>query len=113
MIEAMDSRSFRTRHFAVWFVCLIFRGRRRGCPHRELAARTAAGIARLVSPGHGSHAIGDRPGLCSWEIDHASWVVTLHAREEQDVSGKTLEEALAWCLVWLMAPEIGGGSFLV
>ena len=30
-----------------------------------------------------------------------------------DFSGKTLEEALAWCLVWLMAPEIGVGPFRV
>jgi hypothetical protein len=34
--------------------------------------------------------------LGSWEIAHASW-----------------EEALAWCLVWLMAPEIGVGPFRV
>jgi len=27
--------------------------------------------------------------------------------------GRTLEEALAWCLVWLMAPEIGVGPFRV
>ena len=33
--------------------------------------------------------------------------------EERDFSGKTLEEALAWCLVWLMAPEIGVGAFRV
>ncbi len=26
--------------------------------------------------------------------------------------GKPLEEGLAWCLVWLMAPEIGDGPFL-
>ncbi len=26
---------------------------------------------------------------------------------------KTLEGALAWCLVWLMAPEIGVGPFRV
>jgi hypothetical protein len=31
--------------------------------------------------------------------------VTLHSPEEQDFSGKTLEEALDWCLVWLMVPE--------
>jgi hypothetical protein len=40
-------------------------------------------------------------------------VVALHPPEEQDFSGKTLEEALAWCLVWLMAPELGVGPFLV
>jgi len=42
--------------------------------------------------------------LGSWEIDHASRVVTLHSPEEQDFYGKTLEEALAWCRVWLMEP---------
>jgi hypothetical protein len=53
-----------------------------------------------------------RRGSCCWTVDHASWVVTLHSPEEQDFYGKTLEEALAWCLVWLMAPEIGVGPFL-
>jgi hypothetical protein len=42
-----------------------------------------------------------------------SWVVTRHFPEEQDFSGKSLEEALAWCLVWLMVPELGIGPFLV
>jgi hypothetical protein len=58
-------------------------------------------------------AIAERRGSCLWDIDHASWVVTLHSPEEQNVSGQTLEEALAWCLAWLMAPEIGVGPFLV
>jgi hypothetical protein len=40
-----------------------------------------------------------RRGFCSWDVDYASWVVTLHSPEEQDFSGKTLKEALAWCLV--------------
>jgi hypothetical protein len=40
-------------------------------------------------------------------------VVKLHSPEEQDFYGKTLEEGLAWCLVWLMAPELGVGPFLV
>jgi hypothetical protein len=40
-------------------------------------------------------------------------MVALHSAEEQDFSGKTLEEALAWSLVWLMAPELGIGPFLV
>jgi hypothetical protein len=53
--------------------------------------------------------IAHRLGCCSWTVDHASWVVTLHSPEEQDCYGKTLEEALAWCLVWLMAPKLGGG----
>ena len=29
--------------------------------------------------------------------------------ERHDFYGKTLEEELAWCLVWLMAPELGIG----
>ena len=40
-------------------------------------------------------------------------VVTLHSPEEHDFFGRTLEEGLAWCLVWLMAPEIGVGPFQV
>jgi hypothetical protein len=27
--------------------------------------------------------------------------------------GRSLEEALAWCLVWLMAPEIGIGQLVM
>jgi hypothetical protein len=40
-------------------------------------------------------------------------VVTLQSPEEQDFSGRTPEEALAWYLVWLVAPELGTGPFLV
>jgi hypothetical protein len=40
-------------------------------------------------------------------------VVTPSSPEEQDFSAKTLEEALAWYLVWLMAPKLGIGPFLV
>ena len=58
-------------------------------------------------------AIAARRGYCSWDVDHAGWVVTLHSLEEQDFYGKTLEEGLAWCLVWLMAPELGIGQFLL
>jgi hypothetical protein len=58
-------------------------------------------------------AIATRRGSCSWTVDHAGWVVTLHSPEEQDYYGRTLEEGLAWCLVWLMAPELGIGPFLV
>jgi hypothetical protein len=58
-------------------------------------------------------AITTRRGYCSWTVDHASWVVTLHSPEEQEFYGRTLEEALAWCLVWLMFPELGIGPFLV
>jgi hypothetical protein len=40
-------------------------------------------------------------------------VVTLSSSEERTFYGRTLEEALAWCLVWLMAPEIRVGPFRV
>jgi hypothetical protein len=41
--------------------------------------------------------IAPRQGCRSWDIDHArcKWVVTLNSPEEQDLYGKTLEEALA------------------
>ena len=58
-------------------------------------------------------AIATRRGSCDGTVDHAGWVVMLLFPEEQTFYGKTLEEALAWCLVWLMAPEIGVGPFIV
>ena len=58
-------------------------------------------------------AIADRRGYLSWDIDHAGWLVFLHSPDEETFHGRTLEEALAWCLVWLMGPEIGIGQFLV
>jgi hypothetical protein len=73
------------------------------------------GIARSgpqTSPDALLRVIATRRGHCSWTVDHAGWVVTLHSPEEQTFSGKTLDEAFAWCLVWLMAPELGIGSFL-
>jgi hypothetical protein len=36
--------------------------------------------------------------------------VTLHSPDEQDFFGRTLEEVLAWCLVWLMFSELGSGA---
>ena len=51
-------------------------------------------------------------GSCSWTVDHAGWVVTLHAPEAQDFSARTLEKGLSWCLVQLMVPELGVGPFL-
>jgi hypothetical protein len=49
-----------------------------------------------------------------------NWVVTLDSPERQALNGRTLEEALAWCLEWLMTKgtpgdwghEIGNGPFL-
>ena len=53
-------------------------------------------------------AIATRGGYCWWDVDHAGWVVTLHCPEEQDVSGKTLEEALAQHLGRQMAALASG-----
>src|SRR5215207_3056400 len=55
-------------------------------------------------------AIATRRSYCWWDVDHAGWVVTLDSPRET-FYGRTLEEALAWCLIWLMAPEIGVGPF--
>jgi hypothetical protein len=41
------------------------------------------------------------------------WVVTLDASEKPEFYGRMLEETLAWCLVWLMAPELGVGPFVI
>ena len=57
-------------------------------------------------------AIAIRRGSCSWDVDHAGSVVTLHSPNEQDFYGRTLEEGLAWCLVWLRTPELGVGPLL-
>jgi hypothetical protein len=38
--------------------------------------------------------------------------VFLQHPEQETFHGRTLEAALTWCLVWLMAPEIGIGQFL-
>ena len=40
-------------------------------------------------------AIATRRRYCSWDVDHAGWVVTRHSLEEQTFSGKTLEEGRA------------------
>ena len=42
-----------------------------------------------------------------------SMALPLYPKWARTFSGKTLEEALAWCLVWLMALELGIGSFLI
>ncbi len=54
-------------------------------------------------------AIADRRGYVAWDVDHAGWVVELLRPERQAFHGRTLEEALAWCLVYLMAEELGVG----
>jgi hypothetical protein len=54
-------------------------------------------------------AIASRRGSCDWMVDHAGWVVLLPSPEEQTLSRKALDEALAWCLVWLMRRNSGWG----
>jgi hypothetical protein len=58
-------------------------------------------------------AIATCGGSCWWDVDHASWLVTLHSPGEQDFYSETQEEAPAYCLVWLMAPELGMRPFLI
>jgi hypothetical protein len=72
--------------------------------------RSKAGLSKVRCA-----AIAPCGGSCWWDVDHAgcTWVVTLSSPEEQTFCGRALEEALAWCLVWLMAPELGIEPFLV
>jgi hypothetical protein len=92
-------------------------------PDRSILARDFAGTIAYagIDPALEGRALQDalraaiaaRRGYCWWDVDHAGWVVTLDRPERQEFSGRTLEEALAWCLVWLMAPELGIGPLLV
>jgi hypothetical protein len=54
----------------------------------------------------GGHVRGDAPG------DHPMRLRAPLPRG-QTFYERTLEEALAWCLVWLMAPELGVVPLLV
>lgn len=56
-------------------------------------------------------AIADRQGYLTWDIDRAGWRVDLHASEQQEFHGLTLELARAWCLVWLLHDELWIGAF--
>ena len=81
---------------------------------RDLAGTVAHAGVDPTLEGRALHdalraAIATGRGSCWGDGDRAGWVVTLHSPEEQDFSGKMLEEALAWCLVWLMMPELGMG----
>ena len=50
-------------------------------------------------------AITQHGGYRDWTVGHTGWVGTLHLPEEQTFSGGTLEDGLAACLAWLVAPE--------
>jgi hypothetical protein len=54
-------------------------------------------------------AIADRRGSVERDVDRAGWAVVLLRPERETFRGRTLEEALAWCLVWLMVDELGVG----
>ena len=45
-----------------------------------------------------------------WDYDDGGWVVLLLHPEREAFRGATLQEALAWCLVWLMVEEFSGGT---
>jgi hypothetical protein len=58
-------------------------------------------------------AIADRRGYLNWDVYHVEWLVFLLHPEHETFDGRTFDETPAWCLVWLMAPEIGIGQFLL
>lgn len=50
-------------------------------------------------------AIALHHGGCTWKPIHTGWVVTLHSPESRTFFGTSLEDALAWCLLWVRARE--------
>ena len=55
-------------------------------------------------------AIAGRGGYVDWTYDEVGRVVYLLRPEREEFRGATCQEALAWCLVWQMAEELGGGT---
>ena len=78
------------------------------------AVMTRAGIsAELEGPDlqEALHqAIALRRCSCTWTKVQAGWVVTLQFPEPRRFFGLTLEEALAWCLAWVMDQEAKNSS---
>ena len=52
-------------------------------------------------------AVADWRGYVAWDVDHPGWVVDLLRPERERFFGRAPEEALAWCLVRLLADELG------
>lgn len=82
----------------------------------DLAAAVArAGVNPLAEPrvlqDALKTAIAERGGYLVWDVDKIGWRVDLLSPEREVFRGGRLEEALAWCLVWVMADELGGGPF--
>ena len=44
-------------------------------------------------------------GSCSWQPIYMGWVVTLHYPERRTFFGQSLEDALTWCLLWVIEPR--------
>ena len=51
--------------------------------------------------------LAHRGSCCTWTPIHTGWVVTLHYPEVRTFFGTSLEDALSWCLLWVMAREDG------
>lgn len=54
-------------------------------------------------------AIADRRGYVCFDVDALGWRVDLLSPHAEAFRGRTLAEALAWCLVWLMTEELSIG----
>ena len=89
--------------------------RRDALPPDLAAAVARAGVDPTAEPrplqDALKRAIADRRGYVDWDVDHAGWVVELLRPERETFHGRTLEEALAWCLVWFLAAEWGVEAF--
>ncbi len=55
-------------------------------------------------------AIADRGGYLRFDVDAIGWRVDLLSPEHETFRGRTLAEALALALIWLMAEELGAGT---
>ena len=56
-------------------------------------------------------AIADRRGYVSRDLDEICLRMNLLRPVHESLRGGTLAEALAWCLVWLMAGDCRGAAF--
>lgn len=55
--------------------------------------------------------IGGQCGYVVWDVDRIGWRVDLLVPDRESFHAGNLKEALAWCLVWVMADELGVGPF--
>ena len=80
-------------------------------PPELMAALTEGGIIptlegpALQEPLH--RAIVLRRGCCTWKPIHTGWVVSLHYPESRTFFGVSLDDALAWCLLWVIVRQRG------